>query len=238
VVHAFDVTPSSFSSLTSGAGTEFDEALEDVPDQLGLTLVGHQPSVLDVVAQRRHAAHPHALALAGRDLVADALAGDLALELGEGQQDVQHQAAHRGRRVELLGDRHERHAVALEHFDHLGEVRQAARQAIDLVDDDHVDLAGLDVRHHAAKRRTFHVAAGEGRIVVVVGYWNPALGALAGDVGMTGVALGIDGVVFLVQPFVGGFARVDRAAHAALQDFAHRPPLFLVDGLVWRWMAA
>jgi hypothetical protein len=42
----------------------------------------------------------------------------------------------------VLGDRHERHAVALEHLDHLGEVRQAARKAIDLVDDDHVDLAG------------------------------------------------------------------------------------------------
>jgi hypothetical protein len=72
-------------------GAEFDEALEDVPDQLGLALVGHQSAVLDVVAQRWHAAHPHALALAGRDLVADAFAGDLALELGEGQQDVQHQ---------------------------------------------------------------------------------------------------------------------------------------------------
>ena len=47
-----------------------------------------------------------------------------------------------------------------------------------------------------------------------------------------GGALGVDRVVFLVQPFIGGFARVDRTAHAALQDFAHRPPLFLVVGLV------
>ena len=212
-------------------GAEFNEALEYVPDQFGLAFVGHQSAVLDVVAQRWHAAHPHALALAGCDLVADAFAGDLALELGEGQQDVQHQPTHRGRRVELLGDRHERHAVALEHLDHLGEVRQAARKAIDLVDDDHVDLAGLDVRHHAAQRRTFHVAAREGGIVVVVGYWNPALGPLAGDVGMASITLGIDGVVFLVESFVGGLARIDRAAHAALQNVAHRAPRFLVDGL-------
>jgi hypothetical protein len=149
VVHAFDVTPSSFSSLTSAVlEPSSTKRWKDVPDQLGLAFVGHQPAVLDVVAQRRHAAHPHTLALAGRDLVADALAGDLALELGEGQQDVQHQPPHRGRRVELLGDRHERHAIAFEHFDHLGEVRQAARQAVDLVDDDHIDLAGFDVRHH------------------------------------------------------------------------------------------
>ena len=43
----------------------------------------------DVVAERQRAAHPHALALGGRDLVADALARDLALELGEGQQHVE-----------------------------------------------------------------------------------------------------------------------------------------------------
>ena len=35
------------------------------------------------IAERHRAAHPHALLLGGRDLVADALAGDLALELGE-----------------------------------------------------------------------------------------------------------------------------------------------------------
>ena len=109
----------------SRTGAEFNEALEDVPDQFGLAFVGHQSTVLHVVAQRWHAAHPHTLALAGCDLVANAFAGDFSFEQGEGQQDVQHQAAHRGRRVELLGDRHERHTKAFEHFDHLGEVRQA-----------------------------------------------------------------------------------------------------------------
>ncbi len=54
------------------------------------------------VTQGRDAAHPHPLALGGGDLVADALAGDLALKLGEGQQHVQHQSAHRGGGVELL----------------------------------------------------------------------------------------------------------------------------------------
>jgi hypothetical protein len=73
------------------------------------------------------------------------------------------------------------------------------------------------------------MAAREGGTVVVVGHWNPALSVLTGDVGMTGVALRIDGVVFLIQALVGGLSRIDRAAHAALQNFAHRPPLFLLN---------
>ena len=119
--------------------------MEDVADQLGLAFVWDQPAVLDVVAKWRHAAHPHALALAGGDLVADALAGHLPLELGEGQEDVQHQPPHRRGGVELLRDRDEGHAIALEHIHHLGEIGEAACQAIDLVDHHDVDLAGLDV---------------------------------------------------------------------------------------------
>jgi hypothetical protein len=43
-----------------------------------------QGAVLDPVAQRDHAAHPHSLLLRGGDLVPDPLACDLPLELGEG----------------------------------------------------------------------------------------------------------------------------------------------------------
>ena len=46
------------------------------------------------------AAHPHAFLLRSRDLVADAFAGDLALELGEGEQHVEGQPPHRCRGVE------------------------------------------------------------------------------------------------------------------------------------------
>jgi len=69
------------------------------------------------VPQRRHPAHPQALALTGGDLVADALPGDFPLELGEGEQDVQHQPPHRGGGIELLGHGDEGHPVALEHLD-------------------------------------------------------------------------------------------------------------------------
>src|SRR6266851_2911473 len=66
---------------------------------------------MGVAGKRRHAAHPHPFLLRGGDLVADALADDLALELREGQQNVEGQAPHRGRRVELLRDRNKRSAL-------------------------------------------------------------------------------------------------------------------------------
>ena len=81
-----------------------------------------QLAVLDRVAERRHTAHPHPLLLRSGDLVADAFAGHLALELGKGQQHVERQAAHRGRRVELLCHRHEGDALGIEDFDDLGKV--------------------------------------------------------------------------------------------------------------------
>jgi hypothetical protein len=60
------------------------------------------------------------LFLRRRDLVADALADDLALKLCKGQQNVQSQAPHRGCRVELLGDRNKGRASRLEDLDDLG----------------------------------------------------------------------------------------------------------------------
>jgi hypothetical protein len=43
-----------------------------------------------------------------------------------------------------------------------------------------------------------------GRVVVVVGDWDAALGALAHDVGVPGMPLRVDEVVLLMQPLVGG----------------------------------
>ena len=105
---------------------ELEIAAEDAPDAVGLGFIDGDLAVLGVVAQWRHAADPQALALGGGDLVPDAFGGDLAFELGKRQQHVEGQPSHRGGRVELLGHRHERHAVLIEQFDQLGEVRQAS----------------------------------------------------------------------------------------------------------------
>ena len=56
---------------------------EDGPDPLGLLLNHDDLAVLGLISERDHAADPEALALGGRDLVADTLGGDLALELGK-----------------------------------------------------------------------------------------------------------------------------------------------------------
>ena len=62
---------------------EFRLAFEDQLHGRCLSLIDEQFAVPDVIAERHVAAHPHALAFRRRDLVADALASDLALELGE-----------------------------------------------------------------------------------------------------------------------------------------------------------
>jgi hypothetical protein len=86
---------------------------------------GALSSILDPVAQRDHAAHPHPLLLGSGDLVPDPL------ELGKGQEHVQGQASHAGRGVERLGHRHEGDLVPVEQFNQLGEVGERAGQPID-----------------------------------------------------------------------------------------------------------
>src|ERR1700693_5274435 len=102
-------------------------------------------AVPPLVSERRHPAHPHALLLRGGDLVADALAGDLALELREGEQHIQGQPPHRSRGVELLRGRDEGNALLVEDLDDLGEVGQRAGQPVNLVADDGIDLPRTDV---------------------------------------------------------------------------------------------
>src|SRR3974377_1849619 len=104
-------------------------------DSAGL-IIDHQLPVLDVVAKRRKATHPHALLLGCSDLVADTLTGDLALELSKREQYVQGKPPHRGRRVELLSDGDEGDSSSVKDLDDLGEIEQGAREPVDFVDYD------------------------------------------------------------------------------------------------------
>src|SRR5207249_8211848 len=63
------------------------------------------------------ATHPHTLPLRGGDFVPDAFTRDLALELSEGEQDVQRKTSHRAGGIQLLGDGDERNRMAVEAFD-------------------------------------------------------------------------------------------------------------------------
>jgi hypothetical protein len=44
--------------------------------------------------------------------------------LGKRQQHIQRQSPHRGRGIELLGDRNERYPMLVEQLDQLGEIGQ------------------------------------------------------------------------------------------------------------------
>jgi len=105
-------------------GAQLEKAVEDVPHRIGFLRLDQKAAVLHPVTERDIAAHPDALLLGGRDLVADALGGDLTFELCKGQEDIEGQAAHRCGGIEGLRDGDEGHAGAVEHLHQLGEVRE------------------------------------------------------------------------------------------------------------------
>ena len=155
------------------------------------------------------------LALGGCDLVADALGGDLALELGERQQHVEGQSSHAGRGVERLGDRDEAMPpLPSKLLDQLGEVGERARQPVDLVDDDLIDLACVDIVEQALECRPFQRPARQAAIVVGFDQKYPAFVLLAGDIGGAGLALGVEGIEVLLETLFRAFPRVDRAANS------------------------
>ena len=82
------------------------------------------------------------------------------------EQHVESQPSHAGRRVE--GWVTEMNDTSCDRkFDQLGEVGKRARQPVDLVDDNDVNPAALDVPA-VLQRRPFHRAAGEAAIVVAL----------------------------------------------------------------------
>src|SRR5829696_8203268 len=103
-------------TLEGAHGAELEIAGKQAPDQDCMVLDNVQGTVLEPVAERHYATHPDALLLRCSNLVPDALARDLALELSEGQQHVEGEPPHAGRGVEGLG-----HRVLVEELDQLGE---------------------------------------------------------------------------------------------------------------------
>ena len=66
------------------------------------------------------------------------------------KQHIEGQPAHGGRGIELLGDGDERDRSGVKGLDQLGKIGERAGEAVDLVDDHHVDLAGLDIGQAAS----------------------------------------------------------------------------------------
>ena len=106
-------------------------------------------------------------------------------------------------------------ALGVEEFDQPGKIGERPREPVDLVDDDNVDPAGPDIGKQTLQRWSLQIAAGEPAVIIAGSRQHPALVLLAANVGLAGFALRRKRVEFLLEPFLGGFAGVDRAAPAA-----------------------
>ena len=107
--------------------------------------------------------------------------------------------------------------MALEDVDQPDEVGKRAGEPVDLVADDRVHLARLDVAQQSPQRRAIHRPAGEAAVVVAVVEGDPALLTLALDVGKAGLVLRIQRIERLVESLLGALPAVDRRS-----DFARR----------------
>src|ERR1700747_3070171 len=121
----------------------------------------------------------------------------------------------------------ERHTLCIEELDQPGKIGERPGQPVDLVDNDDVDPARPDIGEQALQRWPLHVAAREPAIVIAVSRQQPTLVLLAANVGLAGFALRRERIEFLLEPFLGGFAGVDRATSAARVSSRHRRPLRL-----------
>jgi hypothetical protein len=149
------------------------------------------------------------------DLVTDPLPGDLALELRERQQHVEREPAHRGRGVELLGDRDERDAMRVEGLHDLGEVSQRPGQTVDLIDHDHIDSPGAHVSEQALQGGPFEGGTGDTAVIVHLGDRLPLGMLLAQDERLTGLALRVERVEVLRQSLLMRLACVDGAPYVS-----------------------
>src|SRR6516165_6667068 len=145
---------------------------------------------------------------------------DLTLELRKGQQDIQGQAPHRGRRVELLRDRHERGTRRVEDLDDLGEIGERAGQPVDFVDDDRVDPPRGDIGKQPLQRGPIQRGAGEPAIVISRAQAHPALVPLTVNESLAGLTLRQQGIEFLLETLLGGFAGIDGTANPCAPRYA------------------
>jgi hypothetical protein len=81
-----------------------------------------------------------------------------------------------------------------------------APKLIDLVDNDDLNLAGLDVLQKPLERRSLHRTAGQASVVVHVRKHDPSGMTLAHDVGLARLPLGVERIEFLLEALVGRFA--------------------------------
>jgi hypothetical protein len=101
--------------------------------------------------------------------------------------------------------------MLVEQLDQLGEVGERARQSIDLIDQDDIDLAVPDVVEQPLQRWAVQGRAREAAVIIVVGNEPPTFMGLALYLGLTGFSLRIQRVEHELEVMLGRFSGKDRA---------------------------
>jgi hypothetical protein len=114
--------------------------------------------------------------------------------------------------------------MLIEQFHQLGKVGEGPGQAVDLVDDDDVDLAVANIVQQRLQRGPVQGGAGQAAIVIPGPDQPPALMGLALDIGLAGLALGVERIELEVEIMLGRFARVDGAAEQLSWRVRCHPP--------------
>ena len=102
--------------------------------------------------------------------------------------------------------------MGVEDVDDFGEICQRPGQPVDLVDNDDLNPAGLDVLQKPLEGRPLHGAARQASVVIHVSKRDPSGVALAHDIGLASLPLSIERIEFQLEALVGRFSGVDRAA--------------------------
>src|SRR5271165_582858 len=111
--------------------------------------------------------------------------------------------------------------MLVKEFDQLGEIGERPGQPVDLVDHDDVHFAGPDLCEKLLQGRAVKGGTGKRAVIIVPADQVPAFVRLALDIGLTSLALGVEGIELEVQIMLGGFSRVDRAAEKLLARLIH-----------------
>src|SRR5712672_3374930 len=102
--------------------------------------------------------------------------------------------------------------MGIEQLNQLGEICQRPRQAVDLVDDDDVDLAGANVVQQPLQIGSVGGPARVPAIVIAGSNQCPAGMSLTLDIGGGSIVLRVQRVELLVEPMLGRDPRIDRTA--------------------------
>jgi len=89
--------------------------------------------------------------------------------------------------------------MGVEDVDDLGKICERPRQSVDFIDNDDLNLAGLDVFQKPLEGRPLHRPAGQAAVVVDVRKRDPSGMTLAHDIGLASLPLGVERVEFLLE---------------------------------------